>query len=103
MTLSAETLFPLAVLALLGVGLYALLVFRNIIKALIGLQVLAKAAILGVVLAGRVSGQPALGQSLAITVIVADTVVAIVGLALAIQVFRLTGALDIRAPSRPRG
>jgi len=91
------------VLGLLGVGLYGLLVSRNLIKLLVALQVLAKAVILGLVLAGRVSGHPALGQSLATTVVVADTVVAIVGLALATQVRQRTGTLDVQSLSRLRG
>jgi NADH:ubiquinone oxidoreductase subunit K len=92
-----------AVLGLMAIGLYALLTVRNVIKLLIGLQILAKAAILAMVLAGRVSGQPALGQSLAITIIVADTVVAIVGLALAVQIRQRIGTLDIRALARLHG
>jgi NADH:ubiquinone oxidoreductase subunit K len=92
-----------SVVALLGVGLYGLLVSRNLIKQLIVLQILAKAAILALVLAGRLSGQPALGQSLAVTMIVADTVMAIVGLALAVQVRQRTGTFDVQALSRLRG
>lgn len=103
MSPSLELVATGAVLALLGIGLYALLVVRNLIKLLVGLQILAKAAILSLVLAGNVSGQPAIGQSLAITVVVADTVVAIVGLSLAIQVRRRTGTLDMRALARLRG
>ena len=103
MSPSVELVGVGAVLALAGVGLYALLVVRNLIKLLIGLQILAKAAILSLVLAGSVSGHPALGQSLAITVVVADTIVAIVGLSLAIRVRRTTGSLDMRTLARLRG
>jgi NADH-quinone oxidoreductase subunit K len=103
----ATTLLPGMVLAgvlgLLGVGFYGLLVSRNLIKLLLVLQILAKAAILALVLAGRISSQPNLGQSLATTVIAADTVVAIVGLALVVQVHRRTGTLDVHALSRLRG
>jgi NADH-quinone oxidoreductase subunit K len=102
-SVSAELAGTCAVLALLGVGLYALLVVRNVIKLLIALQILAKAAILALILAGRVSGQPSLGQSLACTVIVADTVVAIIGLGIATQVLKRTGTLDIRALAKLHG
>jgi NADH-quinone oxidoreductase subunit K len=105
--MTTASLLPAAVsagiLGLLGVGLYGLLVSRNLIKLLLVLQILAKAVILALVLAGRVSGHPALGQSLATTVIVADTVVAIVGLALAVRVHQQTGTLDVQALSRLRG
>jgi len=44
-----------------------------------------------------------LGQSLAATVIVADTIVAVVALALAVQVRRRTGTLDLAKISSLRG
>jgi NADH:ubiquinone oxidoreductase subunit K len=65
--------------------------------------VVAKGTILIMVAAGVMSGHPAIGQSLAITVIVADTVVAVVALALAIQVRRWNGTLDTRVISTLRG
>jgi NADH:ubiquinone oxidoreductase subunit K len=92
-----------AVLGLLGVGVYGLLVVRNLIKLLVAVQILGKASILALVWAGRVSAHPLLGQSLATTVIVADTVVVIVGLALAIQVRRSFGTLDVQSLARLRG
>jgi NADH-quinone oxidoreductase subunit K len=85
------------VLILLGIGFYGLLFARNLMKLIVGIQLLAKAAMLGLVLAGRVSGQVYLAQSLAITVIVADTIVAVIALALVVQVRRCYGTLDIKA------
>jgi NADH:ubiquinone oxidoreductase subunit K len=100
-TLSNVILF--GVIALLGVGLYGLLITRNLIKVVMVLQILIKAVILALVLAGRVSGNTGLGQSTAATVIVADTVVAVVGLALAVQVRRRFGTLDVPKISTLRG
>jgi NADH:ubiquinone oxidoreductase subunit K len=54
-------------------------------------------------LAGNTSGNPGLGQSAAATVLVADTVVAVVALALAVQVRRRAGTLDIARISTLRG
>lgn len=82
-------------LGLLGVGLYGLLITRNLIKVVIALQILVKAVVLALVAAGEASGRLNLGQSLAITVIVVDTMVAVVGLALAVQVRRRFGSLDV--------
>jgi NADH:ubiquinone oxidoreductase subunit K len=92
-----------AVAALLGVGLYGLLASRNLIKIVIALQILVKAAALALVAAGKTSGQLNLGQSLAATVIVADTVVAVAGLALAVQVRRRFGTLDVKELAELRG
>ena len=67
------------------------------------LQNLVKAALLGLVAAGNISGQVNLGQSLAITVIVADTIVAVIGIALGVQIRRRMGTLDVRDMSSLRG
>jgi NADH-quinone oxidoreductase subunit K len=93
----------LSVVGLFGIGVYGLLVTRNLIKMVAVLQVLVKSAIIALVLAGKVSGQVNLGQSLAVTVIVADTVVAVIGLALAVQVRRHIGTLDLRDLSTLKG
>ena len=52
---------------------------------------------------GEASGQINLSQSLILTVIVADTVVAVMGLALAVQIRRVKGTLDVRNLSELRG
>jgi NADH-quinone oxidoreductase subunit K len=91
------------VIGLLGVGFYGLLITRNLIKIIMVLQILVKAAILALVLAGKLSGNPGLGQSIAATVIVADTIVAVVALALAVQVRRHFGTLDVPKISTLRG
>lgn len=91
------------VIALLGVGFYGLLITRNLIKVVMVLQILVKAVILALVLAGKLSGNMGLGISTAATVIVADTIVAVVGLALAVQVRRRFGTLDVPKISTLRG
>lgn len=96
-SISVASLILFAVLGLMGIGFYALLVSRNLIKVLVGLQVLGKGALLALVMAGYVRGQVNLAQSLALTVIVADTIVAVVGMALAVQIRHHLGTLDIHA------
>lgn len=91
------------VLCLLGIGIYGLLVTRNLIKLVAVLQVLVKAAVIALVLAGRVSGKINLGQSLAATVIVADTIVAVIGLALAVQVRQRFNSLDLHDLANLKG
>jgi len=93
----------LVIIGLLAVGIYGLLITRNLIKIVLVLQILVKSAMLALVLAGKVGNNLGLGQSLAATVIVADTVVAVVGLALAVQVRRRFGTLDVADISTLRG
>jgi NADH:ubiquinone oxidoreductase subunit K len=92
---TSPNIILVGVIALLGVGLYGLLITRNLIKLVMVLQLLVKSAILALVLAGNVSGNPGLGQSTAVTVIVVDTIVAVVALALVVQVRRRIGTLDV--------
>jgi NADH-quinone oxidoreductase subunit K len=91
------------VIALLGVGFYGLLITRNLVKVVLVLQILIKAVILAFILAGKMSGNLGLGQSAAATIIVADTIVAVVGLALGVQVRRRFGTLDVPKISTLRG
>lgn len=103
MTLTPLDIVLIGVVAVFGIGLYGLLITRNLIKIVMVLQILAKAAIVALVLAGKSSGNPGLGQSIAVTVIVADTIVAVIGLALAIQIRQHFGTLDTREVSRLQG
>lgn len=103
MDISAESIVFVSVLVLLGIGLYGLLAIRNLIKIVMALQIMVKAAILGLVLASKVSGQIDIGQSLAATVLVADTMVAVVGLALAVQIRLRWGTMDVSTVSKLRG
>jgi NADH:ubiquinone oxidoreductase subunit K len=85
----------ITVLGLLLIGLYGLLAVRNLFKIIVTLQILVKAAVLALVVAGQTSGRIQLGQSLAVTVIVADTIVAVIALALAVQVKQRLGTVDV--------
>ena len=102
MSLSLPMLAAVAVLGLLGIGLLGLLVTRNLIKVVVGLQIVVKGAMLALVLAGRLSGNVQTGAALALTVIVADTIVSVVALAFAVQVRRQFGTLDLQALSTLR-
>lgn len=90
-------------LGLLGVGLYGLLITRNAVKLVLVLQVMVKAAVIALVLAGKFNGNMGLSQSIAATVIVADTMVAVVALALAVQIRRRFGTLDLTDISTLKG
>ncbi len=103
MSLSPTNIILIGIAGLLGVGFYGLLITRNLIKVVMMLQILIKAVVLALVFAGKISGNLGLGQSTAATVIVADTIVAVVGLALAVQVRRRFGTLDVPKISTLKG
>ncbi|HEY3342380.1 MAG TPA: NADH-quinone oxidoreductase subunit K [Anaerolineae bacterium] len=103
MTLTPLTIVLIGVIGLLGVGFYGLLISRNLIKIVIALQILGKTALIAIVLAGNVNGQTDQAQALAMTTIVADTIVAVVALAFVIQIRRHLGTLDVQALANLKG
>lgn len=103
MMISDLTMAVAGTLGIFSIGLYGLLVCRNLIKLIVALQILVKGALLGLIFAGMLNNQMNLSQSLAVTVIVADTVVAVVSMALAVQVRRRIGTLDVNDLSRLKG
>jgi len=82
------------VVLLMGIGLYGLLISRHLIKVVIALQIMIKAAILALVVAGEAVGRVNLAQSIALTAIVVDTIAAVLALALIVQIKRQTSTLD---------
>lgn len=100
MNLPIPLIVLITILCLAGSGLYCLLITRNLIKVVVALQLIVKGVVLAFVLGGNLTGQIDTGQTLALTVIVADTIVAIVGLALAVQIRLKTGNLDIKTLSK---
>jgi multisubunit Na+/H+ antiporter MnhC subunit len=103
MNLPIPFLVLLAVFALAGTGFYCLLFTRNLIKVVVALQLIVKGVVLAFTLAGHLRGIESLAQTMAITVIVADTIVAVVGLALAVQIRLRTGSLDLKNLSKLKG
>ncbi|HNY19035.1 MAG TPA: NADH-quinone oxidoreductase subunit K [Flexilinea sp.] len=95
-----NTLVIIAIVSLIAIGFYCLIITRNILKIIVALQVLVKGAMIAMILAGKLTDQMELAQSMAITIIVADTIVAVIGLAMSIQLREKTGTCDIHSISK---
>ena len=80
---------------LLGIGLYGLIATRHLIGVIIALQMMVKAAMLMLVVAGKLNDQLVLAQSIAITVLVADTIAVVIGLAFTVRLKMQFDTLDI--------
>ncbi|MFC1453752.1 NADH-quinone oxidoreductase subunit NuoK [Verrucomicrobiota bacterium] len=92
-----ENLLPLfggLIVMLVLIGLYCILVAENVIRIIIGIEVMIKAATLAIVLAGYLTGREALGQCLAITLIIVEVAVIAVASGIAVGIFKQTGSLD---------
>jgi multisubunit Na+/H+ antiporter MnhC subunit len=77
-------------------GIYYLLVTTNLIRAIIGLELVTKAVTLGLVLAGRLTGRVGMAQALVITLIVVEVVIMVVAVGLILVGHRHTQRVDVR-------
>ncbi len=84
-------------------GLYCLLVTRNMIRAIIGLELLIKAVTLLVIAVGFVTGRTAVTQAMVITIIVIEVVVAAVAVGIALRVWRYNESLDVQQLRKLKG
>jgi len=78
------------------IGMYCVIATRNLIRTLIGLEILMKAVTLLIILAGHVTNRMALAQTLVITLIVIEVVVMVVAAGVIINIFRHNNSLDAR-------
>ena len=78
------------------IGIYCILVTYNLIRALIGVEILIKAVTLLIVVVGYVTGHTALAQALVITLIVIEVVVIAVAVGVVLGLHRHNDSLDIR-------
>ena len=69
-------------------GLYCMIMSFNLVRTLIGLEILIKVATLFIIFAGYVTGNVALAQSLVITLIVIEVVVMVVAGGLILWIYR---------------
>ena len=90
------SLFGVGVVLTMIVGFYCLLTTRNLIRALIGLEILTKGVTLLIILCGYVSGQTGLAQSLAITLIVIEVAVVVVAVSIVLCIYRKTDGIDTK-------
>lgn len=89
-------LFGLTVIMLFLIGLYYMLVTYNLIRVLIGLEIVVKAVTLLLVVAGYMTQHTALVQSLVITLIVIEAVLITVAIGVVLGLHSKNDSLDVR-------
>ena len=79
------------------IGIYALLATRNLLRILIGVEVLNKGVTLLLITAGYMAGRTSIIQPVIITMIVMEAVIIAVAAGVVIAAYRKNGTIDIRA------
>ena len=96
-------LFAAFVTLILIEGFYCVIVTYNLLRVLIGLEILIKGVTLLIILAGYLTGQMALAQAMVITVIVIEVVVVVVAAGIILGFFREYDSLNVRNARKMKG
>ena len=91
------------VIMLLVTGFYYLLLTRNLVRILIGLEFLTKAVTLAIIVAGYATGNTALAQSFAILVITIEVFVIAVAAGVVIRIYKKTDSLNVKNITELKG
>ena len=86
----------ITVVLLFCIGLYTLIASRNLLRMLIGFEIISKGVTLAIITAGSVNGKIVLSQTLAITAIVVEVVFIAIALAIVMIIQRKRHSLDVR-------
>jgi NADH:ubiquinone oxidoreductase subunit K len=95
--------FGIFAIFLFIMGFYCILASFNMMRALLGLEILIKAATLLIILAGYIVGKESLAQAIVITLIVIEIVVMVVAGGVILLAFRHNDTIDPRKLSNMRG
>jgi NADH-quinone oxidoreductase subunit K len=93
----------IAVILVICIGLYTLLLAKNMIRMLIGFELMTKGVTLAFISAGNANGKIALSQTLVITMIVVEVVSIAVALAIVMLIQKKNHSLNIRKLTNLKG
>ena len=96
-------LFIPFVILLLIIGFYYILATRNLVRILLGVEIITKAALLSIIVVGYITDNMPLAQSLAIIMIIIEVFVIAVAAGIIIQIYKVTGSVDARNIRNLRG
>ncbi len=93
----------ITVILLFVIGTYCILLTHNLIRVLIGLEILIKAVTLLVIFCGYQTGNTSLAQALVITIIVIEVVMMTVAAGVVVGIHRHNNSLDARNIRKLKG
>lgn len=95
--------FSIFVILISICGIYCIFVTFNLVRAILGIEILIKAATLLIILAGYVTNQTGLAQSLVITLIVLEVAIMVVAGGIVLSAFRHYDTIDPRKLMNMKG
>jgi multisubunit Na+/H+ antiporter MnhC subunit len=95
--------FSIFIILVAVTGVYCILATFSLIRAILGVEILVKAATLLIILSGYLTGQTALAQSLVITLIVIEVAIMVVAGGIILAAFRHHKSIDPRELMKMKG
>jgi NADH-quinone oxidoreductase subunit K len=97
------SMYGIGVALVLIIGMYCVLTTRNLLRALIGMEVLIKAVTLLIIVAGNVAGQVALAQAMVITLITIEVALIVVAVGVVLCVHRCHNSIETSTVKQIKG
>ena len=91
------------VVLLFIIGIYCILATYNLIRVLIGIEILIKAVTLLIIAAGRQNGNMALAQAMVVSIIVIEVVIMTIAVGVVLGIHRHNNSLDARNIRKLKG
>jgi multisubunit Na+/H+ antiporter MnhC subunit len=95
--------YSVAVILVTICGLYCIIASFNLMRAIIGIEILMKGATLSLILAGYLTGNLGTAQALVITLIVIEVVLMVVAGGIILWLFRHYGTIDSQELRKLKG
>jgi NADH:ubiquinone oxidoreductase subunit K len=86
--------FGIAAVLVMIIGFFSILVSRNLIRTLIGMEILTKSVTLLIILAGYLTHKMGLAQAMAITLIIIEVALTVVAVGIVLCIFRHDNDID---------
>ncbi|AKL97414.1 NADH-quinone oxidoreductase subunit NuoK [Endomicrobium proavitum] len=96
-------LYIISAPVLFVIGIYAIMVTRNIISIIIGLEIMTKGVTILLAAAGYFNGRPQLAEPLIITMIVVEVVVLTISAGYIINISKKHNSLDVENIKKLKG
>lgn len=97
------SLFVIAAILLLVIGIYSLVVTRNLMRILLSLEILTKAVTLLMIGVGYMTGKLAEAQTYVITIIIIEVMLLVISTGILFGVYKANGSLDTKSLNNLKG
>ena len=97
------TLFIISAVLLIAIGFYSIIATKNLMRILMAIEILAKAATLVMIGAGYQTGKMGVAQSFVITIIIIEVMLLVIATGILFGVYNNSDSLETRHINNLKG